>query len=619
MKTMSWKKLLLGAMVASQLFGCNPMSREEVLASGGSMPTPPAAKEEALGAAQQVTERYKGGEWECTTQKYQASEAPQDFVTFEPNPAVIWPGSLVQGASLESGAPEPVAVKRGPGTVLLNLVNASTGATVKSYQVKLDEVNQGNVIDAQNEVLSNNAGATPAAFTFESTRIDSEEELALAMNARAEWLTGDVAASMKFNSENRFTRYLVKLTQRYYTMVYQTPSSVDELIDPSVSSQQLAQFVGPGNPATYISSVTYGRQFYLLFESTASSQELEAALRLAYNGLVASASFEAQASYRKVQSQTTVKAFAVGGGAEAALSGVLAASSADFDKLHEFIIKGSEFGANNPGLPISYTVRNANDHKLVKVGVATEFVRKSCIPLMKNDEFVALWLDAQTLPPVPADTLVTTWPGQTQAPNDGRGAGAFYDPAGIGGKPALRFGQLGSQWTHFMVDLGGGSVIGNEYTVISVTKTARSPYAGNFFLQGSGMTENTNLHLGWEGNDQTLVHGHYNNDLRAQARSQANGDVLAFRFSSEEGKAMYQNGVLRGANAQKVRLTSNLDTRIGGGGIWPFFGHVGEVRVYSFAMTDAQRKVVECELGKKWDLSVAGCIDGRPDPATAQF
>ena len=44
-------------------------------------------------------------------------------------------------------------------------------------------------------------------------------------------------------------------------MVYQTPSSVDELIDPSVSSQQLAQYAGPGNPATYISSVTYGRQF----------------------------------------------------------------------------------------------------------------------------------------------------------------------------------------------------------------------------------------------------------------------------------------------------------------------------------------------------------------------
>lgn len=620
MNPMNWKKTLLGALVASSLLGCNPVTRDEVISSGGSMPIPPAASENALGTPEQTTETYeKGGEWQCTTQKYQAHEAPDDFVTFEPNPATIWPGSLLQGSTLESGAPEPIPVKRAGGTVLLNLVNANTGATVKSYQVKLDEISQGNIIDAQNTVLANNAGATPAAFTFEAQKVESMEELALAMNARASWLTGSVSASMKFSTDQRYTRYLVKLTQRYYTMVYQTPSSLDDVFHESVTSQQLESYVGPGNPATYISSVTYGRQFFLLFESTASSQELEAALSLVYDGLVASASLDAQMNYKKVQSQTTVKAFAVGGGAGDALEGVLAATGANFDKLHEMIVKGGEFGAGNPGVPISYTVRNVNDNKLVKVGVATEFVRKSCVPLVKNDAFMALWLDAQSLPMMPKDTLVTTWPGKTQVQNDGRGAGAWYTPDGINGKPSLRFDLVNGQWAHFMVDLGGGSVVGDQYTVISVTKTAASPHLGNFFLQGTDTQTGRNLHLGWEGNAQTLVHGHYHNDLRAQANPTANGDVLSFRFSTTDGKAMYQNGLKRGANAQYERLSANLGTRIGGGGIWPYLGQVGEVRVYSYALTDAQRKVVECELGAKWDIGVADCVDGKPDPKVAEY
>ncbi len=645
MKLNNWKKTLLGALVASSLYGCNApqpqdsaaQSREEVVNASGTMPVPGPAGEKELGAPEKVTESYsQGGEWICTAQKFQASEAPDDFVTFEPNPAVIWPGSLLQGATLESGAPEPIPVKRAGGTVLMNLVNANTGATVGSYQSKLGEINQGNVIDAQNTILANNAGSTPAAFSFEAVKVDSEEELALAMNARVEWMTGSVAASLKFSQEQRYTRYLVKLTQRYYTMVYQTPTSLEEVFHESVTPEQLGRYVGPGNPATYISSVTYGRQFYLLFESTASKQELEAALSVMYDNKAVQASVELQATYRKVEAQTKVKAFAVGGSAGTTLEGVLAATNANFDKLHEAIVKGGDFGAGNPGLPISYTVRNVSDNKLVKVGVATEFVRKTCVPVVKNDRFTALWLDAQSLPATANGTLLTTWPGKTLVQNDGRGTGGWYTVDGINGHPAVRFGQLGTRletsytpvfnvpyqvevpaYGHFLVDLGGGSVVGDQYTVVAVTKTAATTFQ-NLFLQGTGLTPNSNLYLGFE-YGQKLVQGHYANDLRSQASPTANGDVLTFRFSASEGKATWQNGLRRGASAQTERLVSNLGTRIGGDGVTPFVGLVGEVRVFSYALTDAQRKVTECELAKKWSIAVADCVDGQPDPKAAQY
>ena len=40
-------------------------------------------------------------------------------------------------------------------------------------------------------------------------------------------------------------------------------------------------YVGPANPPVYIGSVTYGRIFYLLFESSASQTDLEAAVKAA--------------------------------------------------------------------------------------------------------------------------------------------------------------------------------------------------------------------------------------------------------------------------------------------------------------------------------------------------
>jgi len=59
-------------------------------------------------------------------------------------------------------------------------------------------------------------------------------------------------------------------------------------------------------------------------------------------------------------------------------------------------------------------VRNVSDNKLVKVAVATDFVRKSCIPVVKNDSRMSLWLDAQSVDVGTNNPLglVTTWPGK---------------------------------------------------------------------------------------------------------------------------------------------------------------------------------------------------------------
>ena len=61
---------------------------------------------------------------------------------------------------------------------------------------------------------------------------------------------------------------LVELKEEYYTMSFVTPTSVEAFFDPSLTAEELQTKIGPDNPVAFIKSVTFGRIFYLLYEST---------------------------------------------------------------------------------------------------------------------------------------------------------------------------------------------------------------------------------------------------------------------------------------------------------------------------------------------------------------
>ena len=92
-------------------------------------------------------------------------------------------------------------------------------------------------------------------------------------------------------------------------MAFQLPTSKEELFDPSVTPEQLGQYVGPGNPAAFISSVTYGRKFYLLIESTSSSVDIDASINASFGAAVAQGSLGVDAKYISDLESVRVKAF----------------------------------------------------------------------------------------------------------------------------------------------------------------------------------------------------------------------------------------------------------------------------------------------------------------------
>lgn len=303
--------------------------------------------------------------WRCTTERRSVVDAPEDYATFNPNAEVIYPGSLLQGSTLADATPEPIVVDRAGGTISIDIINGSSDVSRE-----VDEVKRSTIAQASNDIIQANVGVVPAAFTYRSENIQSSQQMALAMGVNFSTLTTAVRANLSFSSEQEYNRFLVVFNQRFYTMSYDLPTSLDKLFASSVTPEELAPYVNDGNPATYISSVTYGRRFYLMIESTSSITEMSASIQGSYDAALTSGGGSFSGTYVTELNNVKVKIFALGGNANSAT----AAFNGNLDGLRDYLTDSDI----RTGVPLSYVVRNVSDNTIVNVKVATDYDLKTC-------------------------------------------------------------------------------------------------------------------------------------------------------------------------------------------------------------------------------------------------
>ncbi len=315
-----------------------------------------------------------GTTYQCKYTDYSLTKVPEKFVALNPNADVLWPGSLVQGKSMAGGILDPVPVKRAPGTITLTLASGGGGPFFK----KMDEPSLSSATQAQNEILANYTGKTPAKFSYSFQSIYSSEQLAVAVDANVEGTNWSAAAALSVDKKDEKSRYLIQFSQEYFTMAFDAPQGAAGVFAKGVTAEDLAPYAAAGNPPVYVSGVTYGRIFYILFESASSSLDLEAAVKGSYSGPSISGSVAASASWKTTINESTVKAFGLGGNAELAINAVT--GNDQFEKIRTFLVSGANFDKENPGVPISYTIRNLTDSSQVKLALTTEYTAKDCVP-----------------------------------------------------------------------------------------------------------------------------------------------------------------------------------------------------------------------------------------------
>ena len=139
-------------------------------------------------------------------------------------------------------------VKRAGGTISYDL---NDGNAQPFFVV--DEVSKSSIQNGMNQIIWGSQ-AQPDNFDLQIVQVESEKELALEMGITVETFAAKVKNNMSFSTNNQYNRTLVKLTQKFYAMSFDLPTSLDENFDESVTSENLATYVQADNPATFISS-----------------------------------------------------------------------------------------------------------------------------------------------------------------------------------------------------------------------------------------------------------------------------------------------------------------------------------------------------------------------------
>ena len=203
-----------------------------------------------------------------------------------------------------------------------------------------------------NTIIANSGEVVPANFQLDIIQIESENQLAVELGVDVSTFTTKVSTDMSFSTEKSFNRTLVKLNQSYYTMSFDLPTSLEAIFDESVTPEDLGVYIQKDNPATFISSVTYGRIFYMLIESTSSREEMSAKLNVAYGAF--SNKVEGELGVNAMQELKDLKIKVIAYGGDAAGTFKLTGET----NISDIADKLAESTDVRAGLPLSYVVRS---------------------------------------------------------------------------------------------------------------------------------------------------------------------------------------------------------------------------------------------------------------------
>ena len=207
----------------------------------------------------------------------------------------------------------------------------------------------------------------PARMQYESTSAYSMNQLKAKFGSDFEKV--GVNLKIDFEAVNKGEKQVevVDFKQIYYTANFDAPKNPSDVFAPGVTVDQLkARGIDEKTPPVYVSSVSYGRQMYVKFETTSKSTELKAAIDAVIKGVP----IKAESEWARVLKNTTVTVSIVGGNADRAGRVV----TGTVEDLKSLIQEGATFSTQNPAVPISYKTAFLKDNQVATIQSNTDYI-----------------------------------------------------------------------------------------------------------------------------------------------------------------------------------------------------------------------------------------------------
>ena len=207
----------------------------------------------------------------------------------------------------------------------------------------------------------------PARMQYASTSAYSMNQLKAKFGSDFEKV--GVNLKIDFEAVNKGEKQVevVDFKQVYFTANFDAPKNPSDVFASGVTVDQLkARGIDEKTPPVYVSSVSYGRQMYVKFETTSKSTELKAAI----NAVIKGVPIKPESEWARVLKNTTVTVSIVGGNADGAAR-VVTGTVEDLKKL---IQEGATFSTQNPAVPISYKTAFLKDNQVATIQSNTDYI-----------------------------------------------------------------------------------------------------------------------------------------------------------------------------------------------------------------------------------------------------
>lgn len=334
-----------------------------------------------------------GDAWVCQNSEQELKKNFDGFLAPGMTSGVLWPGAMIQGATLIAGTPAPITLPRSPITVSIDLgvVNPSrriqdpTSASVQDAVASLQREADSRLGDID---------VVPARVDFQETEASNTFQFMMQLGVYAK---GSVPASMlglevpgtvslgvqdQVGAQVSFQKHTiaVKLVQPMYTISFADEEMREPIdyLDPSVTAAQVQQAVdrgvlGPENLPTYVKSVTYGRMVTYTMTNTfaAEATEIEAATQAAFDLFkLGSASGGSNLTQRQqdILTKSEVRVIAFGGSQESALDAI---RTGELDKFFTPV-------PATQAVPLGYRVNYLKNSHVATLGLGTKYTQSQC-------------------------------------------------------------------------------------------------------------------------------------------------------------------------------------------------------------------------------------------------
>ncbi|MCP9611411.1 thiol-activated cytolysin family protein [Coprobacter tertius] len=305
---------------------------------------------------------YKGYSYKTTT-RHNTTNNLEEYVTFTPSD-FFWPGALIQGKSLTDGIPDgiPIYSKRKKGCIYLSLTENKEDMDNWYVDTQMSSVRTDLAIE---ELIEKHVSPSPARTEFTIEPVTSPEEMTLKLGLNLKLWTPIIR--QKFGNWDKNKNYVaVKLDRIYFSIAYEPAEpGYKGVFTEKITTEDLKDDTAPGNPICYVSSVSYGESYIMLYESNVSRQSLELAVQAAFTGNKVVGGIDRTQTFNEAK----CKMVQIGGDPDAGLETVFG----NYEKLHNFVTEGAIVSSHNIGVPISYMLSHLLDNSTVRLSNTLEY------------------------------------------------------------------------------------------------------------------------------------------------------------------------------------------------------------------------------------------------------